>query len=256
MKPALLLVMALPVVAGCANQQLRYSALRQTSTLADIQETQVIENFARIAANPGALPFLALANSGSATVTDGGSGTLSFLGAHKLFTQSTFGLSASRSIALNWGLAPMNNPDRLRAMKAAYQFVLDPSSVDPADQAKLDAAIKADPSYAPRPGWIEIGGKWDVPKHTWRVGRCGKVYVWVMPDQADDLSRFVLLTLNLASWQSSGKSEPAEASPSAVRPITPNVSPSSGADPFPPRLFDQPPSVNPGLFFVPRAQGP
>src|SRR5262249_40909908 len=130
MRPALLLVVALPIVVGCANQQLRFSTLRQTSTLADIQETQVIENFARLAANPGALPFLSLANSGSATVTDGGAGNLSFLGAPKIFTQSTFGVGANRSIALNWGLAPLNNPDRLKAMKAAYLSVIDPSEVD------------------------------------------------------------------------------------------------------------------------------
>jgi hypothetical protein len=92
----------------------------------------------------------------------------------------------------------LNNPDRLKAMKAAYLSVLDPSLVDPAEQTKLNDVIKADPSYAINPGWMEVGGKWDVPKHAWRVGRCGKTYVWVMPDRAEDFSRFVLLTLNLA----------------------------------------------------------
>jgi hypothetical protein len=257
MRPALLLLVALPVLSGCANRQLSFSTLRQTSTLADIQETQVIENFARLAANPGALPFLSLANSGSATVTDGGSGSLSFLGAHRLFTESTFGVSASRSIALNWGLAPLNNPDRLKAMKAAYLSVLDPSLVDPAEQTKLNDVIKADPSYAINPGWMEVGGKWDVPKHAWRVGRCGKTYVWVMPDRAEDFSRFVLLTLNLASLQSTGKSPVAQGhvGPSAVAPPTPSAA-APAADPFPPRLYDQPPSVNPGLFFVPRGTAP
>jgi hypothetical protein len=257
MRPELLLLAALPIVAGCANQQLRFSTLRQTSTLADIQETQVIENFARLAANPGALPFLSLANSGSATVTDGGSGTLSFLGAHKFFTQTTFGVGVNRSIALNWGLAPLNNPDRLKAMKAAYLSVLDPSLVDPAELAKLQAVITADPSYALGPGWIETGGKWDVPKHAWRVARCGRTYVWVMPDHAEDFSRFVLLTLNLASLQLTGKSPQTQATitPNAVSPVLPGGA-APGADPFPPRLYDQPPSVNPGLFFVPRATTP
>ena len=186
---------------GCANQQLRFSTLRQTSTLADLQEAQVVENFARLAANPGSLPFLAVANSGSATITDGGSGSLSFLGAHKIFTSGTYGLGANRSVQLNWGLAPLNNPDRLKAMKAAYLSVIDPALVDPNDAYKLHQVIGQDPSYAMAGGWLETGRWWSVPRHAWRVGHCGRTYVWVMPEHAEDFTRFVLLTLNLASVQ-------------------------------------------------------
>ncbi len=93
-RPVILLVITLlSLSAGCANQQLRYSTLKQTSTLADIQESQVMENFARLAANPGALPFLSLANTGSATVTDEGSGSLSFIGVARAFTSGTYGLA-------------------------------------------------------------------------------------------------------------------------------------------------------------------
>jgi hypothetical protein len=137
-------------------------------------------------------------------------------------------------------------------MKAAYLSVLDPSLIDLNDQAKLDAVIRADPSYATNPGWIETGRKWDVPKHAWRIGRCGKTYVWVMPDHAEDFSRFVLLTRNLASLQTTGKSPQAQVH---VAPLTPSVA-APATDPFPPRLFDHPPSVNPGLFYVPRASAP
>ena len=58
-------------------------------------------------------------------------------------------MGASRNVVLNWGLAPLNNPDRLKAMKAAYLTVIDPARVDPADEAKLQQVI-ADPSYASR----------------------------------------------------------------------------------------------------------
>jgi hypothetical protein len=261
MRPVLLILLALSAGSGCANQQLRFSTLRQTSTLADIQETQVIENFARLAANPGSLPFLSVANSGSATVSDEGTASLSFTGAHKVFTAGTYGLGASRNVALNWGLAPLNNPDRLKAMKAAYLTVIDPARVDPNDE-----------SYAINQGWLETGGRWDVPRHAWRVAHCGRTYVWVMPENAEDFTRFVLLTLNLASFQSDGgsasssvaaaASSPATATERANRPATaPPTAPAPAAapataNPFPPRLFDQPPSVNPGLFFVPRVGGP
>jgi hypothetical protein len=78
-----------------------------------------------------------------------------------------------------------------------------------------------------------------------------------MPDHAEDFSRFVLLTLNLASLQLTGKSPQTQANitPNAVSPVLPGGA-APGADPFPPRLYDQPPSVNPGLFFVPRATAP
>lgn len=260
MRPALLLLLALSAASGCANDQLRFSTLRQTSTLADIQETQVIENFARLAANPGALPFLSVANSGSATVSDQGNGSLSFAGAHKIFTSGTYGLGASRSVALNWGLAPLNNPDRLKAMKAAYLTVVDPDRVDPNDASKLAQVIGRDPSYAITQGWLETGGWWDVPKHAWRVGHCGRTYVWVMPENAEEFTRFVLLTLNLASVQStSSTASIARAESGQGSAAGPRVAPAQApavTDPFPPRLFDQPPSVNPGLFFVPRTGGP
>jgi hypothetical protein len=258
MRPVWFALLALSAVPGCANQQLRFSTLRQTATLADIQESQVLDNFARLAANPGSLPFLAVANSGSATVSDSGTGTLSFLGAHKLNTSGTYGLGATRNIALNWGLAPLNNPDRLKAMKAAYLTVLNPAMVDPNDEAKLNKAIADDPSYAISQGWIGAGCRWDVPKHAWRVAHCGKTYVWVMPDRAEDFTRFVLLTLNLASWQpSAGGTSTGAITPNAatVRPPGQPGRDESG-DPFPPRLYDQPPSVNPGLFFVPRPAAP
>ena len=204
------------------------------------------------------MPFLSVANSGSATVSDQGTGSLAFIGAHKVFTSGTYGVGASRNVALNWGLAPLNNPDRLKAMRAAYLSVIDPARVDPHDEAKLNQAIGQDPSYAITQGWLETGGWWDVPHHAWRVGHCGKTYVWVMPENAEDFTRFVLLTLNLASLQTGGASPSAARAEIAPGPSTAPraVTPPTGADPFPPRLFDQPPSVNPGLFFVPRTGGP
>jgi hypothetical protein len=64
--PALLLA---STTIGCANQQLRFSTLRQTSTLPDIQQKQVIENFARLAFNAGDMPYYAIADTGTAVVT-------------------------------------------------------------------------------------------------------------------------------------------------------------------------------------------
>ncbi len=148
----------------------------------------------------------------------------------------------------------MNNPDRLKAMKAAYLEVINPGLVDPMDEAKLQKVIAEDPSYAITQNWVETGRRWDVPKHAWRVCHCGKTYVWVTPEHAEDLTRFVLLTLNLASFEfGTPKPKPPKIGPNIA---TPNAEDSTTtSDPFPPRLYDQPPAVNPGLFFVPRPGG-
>jgi hypothetical protein len=238
--PTLFVVLA---SSGCANQQLRFSTLRQTSTLADIQEIQVIENFARLASNPGALPYFAVANGGNATVTDEGMASVAVTAVHRAFPSwDVTPLNASRTIAENWTLAPLNNPDRLMAMRAAYLSVLNPSLVDPDELAKLNAVLAGDRSYTPRPGWIGIGGRWDVPKDACKVGHCGHVYVWVPRSRSTDFTRFVLLILNVASVTSSGGTAPAAYAPEAL----------PSGFPFAPRLFDQPPAVNSGLFFVPR----
>lgn len=233
--------------SGCANQQLRFSTIRQTSTLPEVQERQVIENFARLASNPGDLPFFAVANQGTASVTDQGATGFSINAVAKAFPAwNISAASANRSITENWQLVPENNPDRLKAMRAAYLSVLNPAAVEMKDASLLGAVIEGDPSYALRNGWVCTGRWWQVPKHAWLVARCGSTYAWVMPGDAAEFSRFVLLILHIETVQpAAGASTGTERSPRAIVPETP-------ASPFAPRLFDEPNGVNSGLFFVPR----
>ena len=60
----------LGLASGCMNQQLRFATRRTVNTLPDLQYQQVIDNLATIAANPGFLPYLAVAGQGSIQVTD------------------------------------------------------------------------------------------------------------------------------------------------------------------------------------------
>jgi hypothetical protein len=232
---------------GCANQQLKLSTIRQTSTLPDVQERQVIENFARLASNSGNLPFFAVANQGSASVSDEGATGFAINAVSKAFpVWNISAASANRSITENWQLVPENNPDRLKAMRAAYLSVLDPPAVEIKDASLLNAVIEGDPSYALRDGWVCTGRWWEVPKHAWLVARCGSTYAWVMPADAAEFSRFVLLILHIETVQpASGAGATAELAPRAIAPATP-------ASPFAPRLFDEPNGVNSGLFFIPR----
>jgi hypothetical protein len=46
--------------------------------------------------------------------------------------------------------------------------------------------------------WLGSGCKKEVPKGACLVGRCGKCFVWVMPDKQDVLREFTLIILSLA----------------------------------------------------------
>lgn len=241
--PALILASS---AMGCANQQLRFSTLRQTSTLPDLQQKQVMENFARLASNAGDMPYYAISDTGIAAVTDGGSTGFSVSAIVKAFpTWDVSALSANRSITETWNLKNENNPDRLKAMRAAYLNVINPSVVEPRDAELLNAVIQNDPSYALKRGWVCTGRKWDVPwKNAWLVGRYGSTYAWVMPENAAEFSRFVLLILDIETIGAGGAGAPAA--------LAPPMTPAPSASPFQPRLFDQSTGFNPGLFLIPR----
>jgi hypothetical protein len=250
MRIALLALLALSLGSGCANQQLRLSTLRQTSTLPDVQQRQVIDNFARLAANSGALPYYAAANQGTIAVSDQGSASLLVTAVHKVFPSWATSLGLQRSITESWQTTPTNNPDRLKAMRAAYVSVVNPAAVDPTDYQLLQTVLTGDQSYPLTQGWLSVGTWRDVPKKACMVAHCGPAYVWVMPEDLADFSQFALLILHIETVLG----PPATPAVAQVVPETarPSVAPPAGASPFAPRLFDQPPVVNSGLFFVPR----
>ena len=72
-------------LSGCMSQQLRFTARRTVNALPDLQYQQVVDNLAKIASNPGFLPYLAVAGQGSVQVTDNGNSTLGLNMASKAF---------------------------------------------------------------------------------------------------------------------------------------------------------------------------
>ena len=74
-------VLMLSLAPGCMSQQLRFTTRRTVSALPDLQYQQVIDNLAKMASNPGYLPYLAVAGQGSVQVTDNGSSLLGLNGA-------------------------------------------------------------------------------------------------------------------------------------------------------------------------------
>ena len=75
------------------SQQLRFTARRTVNALPDLQYQQVVDNLAKIASNPGFLPYLAVAGQGSVQVTDNGNSTLGLNMASKAFGPGTLSLA-------------------------------------------------------------------------------------------------------------------------------------------------------------------
>jgi hypothetical protein len=196
---------------------------------------------------------------------NGGAGLNALTFQHHVGTLSTLNATASRAVTGNWTLNPMANPDRLRAMRAAYHIALGTQPIDAGDMAILRVIVK-DPT-SPHGGWLRAGTKHEVPREACIVGHCGNTYVWVMPEQSKDFADFALLMLNIATWVPppspptlnltvdkippitfGGFSRPQAAAPPAICPKVYEEQPPT----IQRRLYEDSQLINRGLFFVPR----
>jgi hypothetical protein len=124
MKNALCIAILATAASGCTHAQLNRSTLFQASTLADLQFQQVLDNVARFVANPYTMPYFAYPTSGSTQIADGGTVSPTISWAPHSTASEMLGLSANRTITEGWGLVPVTNPDKLYAMRCAYQRVV------------------------------------------------------------------------------------------------------------------------------------
>jgi hypothetical protein len=253
-------------LTGCNSEQLRYTTLRLSQTVPDLQEQQVIDNLARQASSPNRLPYYAVVNIGTANIVDtGGAGLNALTFQHHVGSLATVNTTASRAVTGNWTLNPMSNPDRLRAMRAAYQVALGSEFIDPVDMAKLTAILKEQKGLDVHPGWLAVGEKSEVPQRTCVVGHCGSTYVWVTPEHSKEFADFALLMLNIATWSPPppAGTPKLDLSIDKIPPITFGLPKAPGAQapaaypvqpesPVQRRLYEDSQSINRGLFFVPR----
>jgi hypothetical protein len=240
------------VLSGCNAQQLRFTTMRLSESVPDLQARQVIDNFARIAANPGTVPYYTVINNGTVNIQDSGSAGLYELTLqHHFYPLATLTASGTRAITGNWTLNPMTNPDRLRAMRAAYHIALGADVIDSTDAKKLEAIQKDQMDLQISRGWIRVGTKHDVPHGACIVSHCGKTYVWVVPGHSKDFADFALLMLNIATWiPPAAKGAAAARARVEVRP--PAEAAETEPSEFQMRLYEDSQSINRGLFFVPR----
>ena len=92
-------------------------------------------------------------------------------------------------------------------MRYAYQLLLDSDLVHYDDGEEKLRAFLGDEEFAtaiPK-GWFCVGKKHDVPRDALYWGSYDDVYVWVMDDQLDGLSRFYLTILRIALLEANQK---------------------------------------------------
>lgn len=227
---------ALAAAQGCTHVQLQKNAVRESWTISQIQQQEVLNNLAMFVYNYDSLPSFAFPNQGAANVTDQGGASISggfsrpiTGGSSAAFTPKNFGLflfsvltlsgNASRSCQESFTLTPVNDPRKLELMRCAYQQAVSSCGYGKASehcpdcQTRMKQFYTGDPDgdIASRSGgivtsdciksncWFHVGCKKDVPKDCCTfVGEYCGVYVWVGPEGRDELAKLTLTILDYA----------------------------------------------------------
>lgn len=281
---AIALVFAL---SGCTHLALQRDTVRTTNTLADLQFQQVLDNVARFEDNPDTIPSVALATSGTVSISDETSAgfeptlapalTMAQRAAAALPSlELLFPFKTSRATTENWSLTPVTDADNLQRLRCAYQMLV-LGEANPhkefcrkqmQDFFAGEVAHLAD-NYPPR-GWYCVGRKCDVPHGARYVGHHNCVYVWVMDDGMEGFSRFTMGWMDLTTGKlrtptrnvvRKYKGEIRRENLVETEVTTIEIDPEAlqkireGREPVLDRSRVQPPLLNPGLFVLPRPGG-
>lgn len=277
---SLLVAVAIPVLAGCQTHiNLRNNSVRTSATLADLNYQQVLDNIAQFTANPAAMPSLAVFNAGTVTVADQKTLNINATGAPTISNaqQAGSGLpilsllvnpSVSRTLTENWSMTPVTDIDNLRRIRCALQLLVlrgrqTTDCEDCNDQLRKFYRGEIDRFECLIPfGWYCTGRKKDVPKDAPYVAHYGDVYVWVLPQGLEGLTRFTMTVIDLATGKPHAptktvvKTYKGDGSLDNTQVTTTEIDEEALAKmqgkADRPRQYVTPPLVNPGLFFVPR----
>ena len=207
-------------LTGCTHTQLRNNTVKQSETVSDIYQQQVLDNLAMFAYDAQSLPFFAFPDQGTNQVTDNASASFGQQWLKDPFWM--LGLGADRTLQQTWTMEPVRDPHKLQLMRCAYQHavatclggevvsrdcpkcdtILDEFYGDPAHEGGVNKSCVL--NWKEDHGWFGMGGKKDVPKDCGcvLVGEyCGQ-YVWVLPGCRDKLSQLTLAILDYAVFES------------------------------------------------------
>jgi hypothetical protein len=270
-------------LAGCQTHlSLRDNTLKTSSTLTDLNYQQVLDNLAMFVANPSAMPSIAVFNAGTVTVADQKSlsanatyaPTITFAqqaGSGLPILSLLFNPSGSRNVTENWSLLPVTDVDNLRRIRCAFQLVvLEGRTTTDCDKCsdllqrfylgetdRMDCVLPM--------GWFHSGCKKDVPREACYVGHHCDTYVWVLPDGLEGLTRFTMTVIDLATgkphaptktvvrtYKADGTLDNTQVTTTEIDREALDRWQKEQRGSERPRLYTNPPVVNPGLFFVPR----
>lgn len=277
----LFLLGMLPLLGGChTHVSLRDNTVKTAATLTDLNYQQILDNVAMFAAHPGALPSIAVINTGTVTVADQKSinASATYAPTETFAQQAGSGLpilslllnpSASRNVTENWSMAPVTDIDNLRRMRCAFQLVVVGGETSNCESCMqeirrffLGETDRMD-CVLPR-GWYSVGCKQDVPKDACYVAHYCDTYVWVMSEGIDGLTRFTMTILELATgkphapiktvvktFKADGTLDNTQITTTEVDTAALERMRKEGDFLGRPRPYSTPPLINPGLFFVP-----
>lgn len=203
--------------SGCHTHRiLRKETAEVSVTLTDIYYKQVLDNIARFLHAPASMPSFAIINAGTVNVSDTYGGAVTPQYAPTLTTASQgggalpilsiiFGVTASRNITENWSTSPVTDSDNIRRMRCAFQLVVGAGNeeCDNCKQRLQGFFVGGSESFECMlpTGWYYFGCKKDVPKNACYVGHYCDMYVWVMPEGIDGLSRFTITIMDIATGE-------------------------------------------------------
>lgn len=112
-------------MCGCTHQQLRFNTSHYARTAADINTQQVLDNLAKFASNPNAMPHFTYSTAGQSQVTDtlSGGGNASF-SPRALTSWSINPFSGVRANLESLTVTTVTDPRKLELMRCAYQRVV------------------------------------------------------------------------------------------------------------------------------------
>ncbi|HEY4313716.1 MAG TPA: hypothetical protein VGN12_30010 [Pirellulales bacterium] len=283
MRAAALLLAVSVLAGGCRTHlSLRDNTVATTETLTDLNYQQVLDNLARFVANPAVMPSLAIVNAGTVNVADQKGMSVNGTYAPTLTQAMQFGAglpilsmlfnpSASRNLTENWSLAPVTDVDNLRRIRCAFQMVVsgDAEATHCIDCRELLERFylgeQDDLECVIPTGWFNAGCEEDVAPNACYTGHCKNLYVWVTPDGLDGLTRFTMTVIDLATgkphaptktvvrtYKADGTLDNMQVTTTEVDLEALEKQHKEGTRGERVRQYVTPPSVNPGMFFVPR----
>jgi hypothetical protein len=188
--------------------------LVQTSTITDLRFTEVMEDFARIANDESALPIYASIYAGTVILTDTASLGATTDWQHAVgmngFASQNANPALNRQSAQNWTIDPIVDPEKLEAMRCAFNWVIRGRERVTSDCLALLARPDQVPQAPGRhfgvldrlhglpPGWLCTGRIGDVPVHAAYKSHHGNTWVWVMPEGIQGLADFSLIVQDIA----------------------------------------------------------